>query len=422
MISSQILANAHHIQTRFQAARPFKHAYIPDFLDAEIAEALLRDFPAFDRQKAMNEFGEVGRKAVNTRLADISPLYKRFYDYLFSAEFLRAMSAISGIPDLIGDISLYGGGTHENLNGQELDPHVDFNYVQGGGAHRRMNLLIYLNKGWEPEWGGAIELHSNPRDPDTNEIKAFNVDFNKALLFETNEYSWHGFPRIQLPPELATTRSRKCLSIYLYTRTRPIEEIAGTHATFYVQRPLAKRFQEGHRLAERDVQELEANYRGRDRYIEYYQKLEERLGRRIQELEELAATRAADVKFPLIGFATPVAYSAGEVWSDGWAPKHLSVELKATRRLTRLELRVVIPDSLPAGVRQFVVRAGEARETFETSRPGTFTFTIALRIPAGESFNLSVDCDVAFNPAAAGAGSDPRDLAYLLQEVAAESA
>ena len=215
MISKDILVNAKAIQADFQAASPFKHSYLSDFLDPEIAETLLRDFPAFDRDKALNEYGEVGRKAVNTRLADISPTYKKFYDYLFSEEFLKAMSAISGIPDLVGDISLYGGGTHENLNGQELDPHVDFNYVSGGRAHRRMNLLIYLNKNWNPEWGGAIEVHSNPRDPDNNKIAAYNVDFNKALLFETNEYSWHGFPRICLPAELSATHSRKCLSIYL---------------------------------------------------------------------------------------------------------------------------------------------------------------------------------------------------------------
>ena len=29
-------------------------------LDPEIAETLLRDFPAFDRDKALNECGEVG--------------------------------------------------------------------------------------------------------------------------------------------------------------------------------------------------------------------------------------------------------------------------------------------------------------------------------------------------------------------------
>jgi Rps23 Pro-64 3,4-dihydroxylase Tpa1-like proline 4-hydroxylase len=104
-------------------------------------------------------------------------------------------------------------------------------------AHRRVNLLIYLNKDWDSDWGGDIELHSDPRHPQDNRISAYRVDFNRAVLFETNEHSWHGFPQIHLPEALRATHSRKCISIYLYTRERPVEEIAGEHGTFYVQRP-----------------------------------------------------------------------------------------------------------------------------------------------------------------------------------------
>jgi len=116
--------------------------------------------------------------------------------------------------------------THENVNGQELDCHVDFNFQIEGGFHRRANLLLYLNREWDPNWGGAIELHSDPRQPDTDQFTEFNVTFNRAVIFETNEYSWHGFRKIQLPQDRLHI-SRKCLSIYLYTRERPAHEIAG---------------------------------------------------------------------------------------------------------------------------------------------------------------------------------------------------
>ena len=66
---------------------------------------------------------------------------------------------------------------------------------------------------------------------------AFAPHFNRAVLFETNEHSWHGFRRIEIPGD-APTRSRKCLSIYLYTETRPDDEIAPPHGTFYVPPPL----------------------------------------------------------------------------------------------------------------------------------------------------------------------------------------
>ncbi|MGC1551068.1 MAG: 2OG-Fe(II) oxygenase, partial [Rhodanobacter sp.] len=130
------------------------------------------------------------------------------------------MSSMTGISDLLPDPRMYGGGTHENRHGQSMDTHVDFNYDQDHGYHRRLNLIVYLNKEWDESWGGAIELHSNPRDQEANKVVAFNCLFNRAIVFKTNEYSWHGFERVTLP-ESERNRSRKSLSIYLYTKARP---------------------------------------------------------------------------------------------------------------------------------------------------------------------------------------------------------
>jgi len=310
VIARSVLANADAFRAGFQTAEPFKHVCIDDFLEPAAAERALADFPAFDPKLALNEYGMAGGKAVNTRLAEISPFYGEFYRYLFTDEFLSAMSALTGIPDLIGDPSMYGGGTHENLHGQELDPHVDFNYVAGGAAHRRVNMLIYLNKVWDSSWGGDIEIHSNPRDPENNSITSYRVDFNRAVIFETNEYSWHGFQRIVLPPELRATNSRKCLSIYLYTVDRPAEEIAGAHATFYVQRPLGERFTPGRVLTAEDVAEIKGGFRNRDVYIESYQKQEERAGRREAELESARLRVEADLTGLAAGLTAQAAKSA----------------------------------------------------------------------------------------------------------------
>jgi hypothetical protein len=104
--------------------------------------------------------------------------------------------------------------------------------------------------------GWRYRAHSDPRNPIDNRISSYRVDFNRAVLFETNEHSWHGFSRINLPEHLRATRSRKCISIYLYSRERPQDEIAGEHGTFYVQRPLAEKFRAGRVLSEEDVAEL----------------------------------------------------------------------------------------------------------------------------------------------------------------------
>jgi hypothetical protein len=75
-ISEKTMKNADAIRESFQSAKPFKFVYMDDFFETPAAEKLLEDFPAFDKRRAMTELGDVGRKAVNTRLADISPFYK----------------------------------------------------------------------------------------------------------------------------------------------------------------------------------------------------------------------------------------------------------------------------------------------------------------------------------------------------------
>ena len=75
MIRRDVIARAADIRRAFEAAQPFRHVLVEDFLEAPAAESLLKDFPAFDRRHAIDEHGNVGRKAVNERVTAVSPFY-----------------------------------------------------------------------------------------------------------------------------------------------------------------------------------------------------------------------------------------------------------------------------------------------------------------------------------------------------------
>jgi hypothetical protein len=272
MIHPDVIRRAAEIQGEFQQAKPFRHVAIDNFLQPDNCESLLRDFPAFDEKRATNELGLIGRKAVVEHVSKISPFYRAFYQYINSEAFLDAMSKLTGIQDLIADRTLFGGGTHNNLSGQGLDVHIDFNVDERNMLHRRINLLVYLNKEWEEEWGGAIELHSDPHNAAVDEVASFLPLFNRAVIFETNEYSWHGFRRIALPPDKQHL-SRKSFSIYLYTKDRPAEEVLAPHTTFYLPQPLPSNLRVGHTLTEQDMLELHIRTQGRDGLLTMYQKL-----------------------------------------------------------------------------------------------------------------------------------------------------
>jgi 2-oxoglutarate-Fe(II)-dependent oxygenase superfamily protein len=286
MIHTKVIARTDEIQQEFQRAKPFRHVAVDNFLELDSCDALLRDFPIFNEKRATNEHGLVGRKAVVEQVADISPFYRKFYNYINSAPFLEAMSKLTGIPDLIADKTLFGGGTHNNLSGQGLDVHIDFNIDERNMLHRRINLLVYLNKEWEEAWGGAIELHSDPHHPVVDEVASFLPLFNRAVIFETNEYSWHGFKRIAIPPEKQHI-SRKSFSIYLYTKDRPAEEVLAPHTTFYVPQPLPDNLRAGYTLTEQDMLELHIRTQGRDGLLKMYQKLLIEKERRLRDFMKL---------------------------------------------------------------------------------------------------------------------------------------
>ncbi|HEU5398036.1 MAG TPA: 2OG-Fe(II) oxygenase [Gammaproteobacteria bacterium] len=295
MIASEILARRDAIRESYQGARPFRHVCLDGFLETPVVERLLAEFPPFAPEYARNEMGEPGGKAVHTDLAGIGPAYREFYDYMRSRVFLDAMSELLGIPELLFDPYMYGGGTHENLEGQELDPHIDFNYDPVRRWHRRLNLLVYLNKEWDLGWGGGIELHSDPRDWEHDRVTSFNCEFNRAVIFETNERSWHGFRRIALP-EAKRGLSRKCISVYLYTKRRPKEEIAPPHGTFYVQRPLPPEIQPGRSLSREDVEGLKRLLKVRDGWIRHYQNRELELGRERASVAAYVASMLGKLK------------------------------------------------------------------------------------------------------------------------------
>lgn len=269
LVSREAWDDARDLRQRFDTARPFRHVVIDHFLEEAFCRELMEQFPRFDPARAVNERGERGRKAVNPDLARLGGPFARFDALIRSPEFLDWTGRVTGIAGLIYDPEYAGGGTHENLDGQDLDPHVDFNYHPARRWHRRLNLIVFLNPRWDASWGGCLELMGDPWTAEGARCSELVVPLaNRAVIFETNEYSWHGFDRIRLPDD-ADGVARRSIAVYFYTRERPAESIAPSHQTIYVQRQLSDRIQSGYTLTEHDVEELRVLIKRRDAQIKF---------------------------------------------------------------------------------------------------------------------------------------------------------
>ncbi|MEW6271244.1 MAG: 2OG-Fe(II) oxygenase [Thermodesulfobacteriota bacterium] len=268
IVDPRVHAAADELRREFRAAKPFPHVVIDGFLDQALCRRLADEFPAYDAERFRNEWGELG-KAWREDVSRLGAAYAMLDRGLRSPGFLGLLSRISGIPNLLFDPHYFGGGTHENLQGMELDPHVDFNLHPETKLHRRLNLLLYLNDEWDEAWGGALELHTNPwLHPALDEVKTVSPLLNRCVIFETSDRSWHGFRRIELPPERCRL-SRRSFAMYLYTRERPPVPLIPHDITIYTDRPLPEHIRAGHTLSADDVGELERLLARRDRKLEY---------------------------------------------------------------------------------------------------------------------------------------------------------
>jgi len=293
LLHPDVRARAADFAREFSRAQPFRHIVIDPFLDPQFCRELVAQFPPFEAGDARNERGEPAGKSVIAGIARLGAAYERFDRLMRDGEFLSMISRITGISGLIYDGDYIGGGTHENRDGQELDPHVDFNYHPRMGWHRRLNLIVFLNPQWEEDWGGCLELLREPTVESGKARKMVVPRANCAVIFETTERSWHGFRVIRTPPGLGI--SRKSLAVYFYSRDRPAAEIAPSHGTYYYQRPLPGHIQAGYTLRKDDVAEIRKLFARRDDHLRFLYEREQKYSALVAGINKWPAFQVARV-------------------------------------------------------------------------------------------------------------------------------
>jgi Rps23 Pro-64 3,4-dihydroxylase Tpa1-like proline 4-hydroxylase len=211
----------------YQSNTPYPHITIDNFLPPEVTETVLREFPD-PKQVKWNEFSDKNQVKLAFDTAERLPSPIRQVLYFFNSRpMLQFLEELSGIQGLIPDPYFVGGGLHQIKPGGFLEVHADFNRHTKLKLDRRLNLLLYLNKNWEEEYGGHFELWNQDMSASVRQILPL---FNRCAIFSTTSTSYHGHPNpLTCPPN----RTRKSVAIYYYSNGRPEEEVREGHSTLF---------------------------------------------------------------------------------------------------------------------------------------------------------------------------------------------
>ena len=205
----------------YAAARPSPHIHFDGFLHSGLAQEIAAAFPNnYNVGWTVHSHEHADRKFLGDE-TKVDPLFRAFMQATASRQFLLFLETLTGIKGLIPDPYYIGGGAMTAGPGDKLDMHIDFNWHYKLHAHRRCNALFYLTPDWDPKWGGSLQIGRD--DPVT-----FLPVFNRLVVFNTTENSWHGQPK----PIMQGAPLRRVFSAFYYTAASP-GQIADPHLTKY---------------------------------------------------------------------------------------------------------------------------------------------------------------------------------------------
>jgi Rps23 Pro-64 3,4-dihydroxylase Tpa1-like proline 4-hydroxylase len=209
------LDNLNKSLKKFKSNAPFDHCVIDDFLLHDYALKIEEEFPNYNDDKFfVYDNALEHKKTLNNWNSFPKNTYKLF-EYLVSTNFTDMLSKRLNLI-LYPDPGLHGGGWHIHGEGGNLNPHLDYSIHPKSGLMRKLNIIIYLSRDLLPCHGGQLGLYkrTNSDKYPLSLEKEIELVFNRAIIFDTTQDSWHGMSR---PLSVPAGVYRKSLAAYYLT-------------------------------------------------------------------------------------------------------------------------------------------------------------------------------------------------------------
>ena len=200
-------ANKERLRIEYLLAKPFPYLVIENFCDAEKLERMYSAIPELKNKSRDYVFAH--NKFEKSNYSELGPEFEELYSDLSSTRMNEFLSYIAN-ENIFIDPANHGGGLHQGRKNSFLDMHLDFNYHPlHKNWYRNMNLLLYLNKDWKPEYRGHLKLV----DMRTGEEKELEVPFNRMIIQQTRAFTLHGYGLTNFPEQ----QYRTSIATYAYS-------------------------------------------------------------------------------------------------------------------------------------------------------------------------------------------------------------
>jgi 2OG-Fe(II) oxygenase superfamily len=200
------------LRDAYRNAVPFPHVVIDNLFAPPILEALLDEMAAMpEEQWRTQETKSLERIRRMRSGVELGSAGAQLLSLVHSAAFLYVVSEITGIWQLIPDPYLQGAGYAAMRRGDFFKVHSDRNIAYDTGLTRRLAMIVFLNKSWDPQYNGQLEMWNHEG---TRCEVSIDPHFNRTVLFEVADPNYHGVPApIDCPPQ----RSRQSFIVYYHT-------------------------------------------------------------------------------------------------------------------------------------------------------------------------------------------------------------
>lgn len=192
--------------------QPFDHVVIDNFLQPAEAAKIEREFFPYDSEDWHVYSNAIEEKKTCNQWNLFGPAIYQFFLEVNSSRFVNFVNSIFDL-DLIPDPGLHGGGLHCHKGGGNLNPHLDYSIHPKAGLQRKINLIYYCSSdtGLAESGTGDLGFWAGDASRPFELIKTVKPTFNRAVLFDTTQFSWHGLVN-PLPADAQF--ARKSLAAY----------------------------------------------------------------------------------------------------------------------------------------------------------------------------------------------------------------